>query len=85
MCGGGIGRRLTIKGDEIMDKLDQTKEKSSACQECETYKFAIMKASKALFYETLRCISVLAFVAVLAVTFHSYTPCWFLLLLILVL
>ena len=66
MCGGGIGRRLTIKGDEIMDKLDQTKEKSSACQECETYKFAIMKASKALFYETLRCISVLAFVAVLA-------------------
>ena len=60
-----------------MNNADQTKETASTCEEC---KFVIAEMRKRYFAKTLGYIATLAFVAVLAVTFHSYIPCAFLLI-----
>jgi len=66
-----------------MDKSNQPKETSSACQECENCKFAILKLREQNIARTLRYAMIFVFVAVLAIAFHSYIPCAFLLLLFL--
>ncbi len=63
-----------------MNNADQTKETASTCEECKNYEFVIAEMRKRYFAKTLGYIATLAFVAMLAVTFHSYIPCAFLLL-----
>lgn len=53
------------------------------CQQCENYKFALTELRRNQAYRTLRYIAILVFVAALAIAFHSYIPCLFLLLLLL--
>jgi len=62
--------------------MDENKEKSTACEECENYKFALTVLHRQNVFKLTRYIATLVFVATLSVFFHSYIPCAFLLLLL---
>ena len=57
--------------------------KDKECQQCENYRFAVVELRKQALFKTVKFVSVLAFVAVLVAILKSYTPCLFLLLLLL--
>lgn len=62
--------------------MDENEKKSTTCEECENYKFAIMALHRQNILKLTRYVATLVFVATLSVFFHSYIPCAFLLLLL---
>lgn len=70
-----IVKRVTIKKGDTME--------INKCAECENYKFAILERRRQRIYSLVKFIAVLAFVAVLVVSFESYKPCLLLFLLLL--